>query len=111
MYPADICLLCIFQNGQVVINRKRFGRRWRPRGEKNAFAMLTYLRKLHSQQCLFGGRSHHEQSAKSRAPSNGVHWPWAISRHFEDSSVTVAACAVRMLVSCCYRNDCYIKQL
>ena len=77
------------------MNRKRYGPRWRPPGEKDAFAMLAYMKKLHTQQRRLQGRSHHEQSAKSRAPSNGGEWPWAISSGFEENTVTVAACAVR----------------
>ena len=57
--------------------------------------MIAYMMALHKQQRGLGGRSHHEQSSKSRAPSNGGDWPWAISRKFKENTVTVAACAVR----------------
>ena len=60
--------------------------------------MLAYMKRLHKKQHLLGGQSHHEQSAKSRAPSNGSEWPWAISNQYMENSVTVAACAVRILL-------------
>ena len=61
--------------------------------------MLRFMKQLHRLQHKLGGRSHHEQSAKSRAPSNGGQWPWAISKNFENNSVIVAACAVRKFVT------------
>ena len=52
------------------INRSRFGR-WRPKGEEQAIGNLAFFRSLHRDQQARGGRSHHEQSATSRAPFDG----------------------------------------
>ena len=71
-----------------------YGRKWKPSGEESGFKMLAYMKRLHRQQQRLGGQSHHEQSARSRAPSPGGQWPWAISRDYMDNSVTVAACSV-----------------
>ena len=71
------------------------GPKWKPAGEEAGFKMLAYMKSLHKRQHRLGGQSHHEQSAKSRAPNPGGEWPWAISNEYMENSVTVAACAVR----------------
>ena len=76
------------------INRKRWGPNWRPNGEHEALNLLYFLRKIHTAQRRRGGRSHHEQSDKSRVPlANGI-WPWALSKDFINTSVKAAGCSV-----------------
>ena len=70
---------------------------WRPAGEREALSMLRYIRSLHQEQLRRGGRSHHEQSSLSRAPSGGRYWPWGISREFELNSVNVNGCSVGLM--------------
>ena len=76
------------------INRHRWGPNWRPKGEDEALDLLYFMRKIHTAQRHRGGRSHHEQSDKSRAPHVNGTWPWALSKDFINTSVKVAGCSV-----------------
>ena len=69
------CVLCAMNHGLAwctcwtsiqVVNMKRYGHR--PFGECDAYDLLMLMRRIHKQQLKRGGRSHHEQSAKSRLP-------------------------------------------
>lgn len=71
------------------INIARYGRR--PFCEKAAFELLSYLKRLHKIQRQLGGRSHHEQSNRSRAPCDTGEWPSVIENV---DSVSVSGCAV-----------------
>ncbi len=73
------------------INKHRY-EDGRPPGEEAAKKLLRFCRTLHEDQQCRGGRSHHEQSAKSHEPFDGTAKPWAISKRYE--SVKVAGCAV-----------------
>ena len=54
--------------------------------------MLAFCRDLHLAQLERGDRSHHEQSAQSKAPFDSEMWPWAIS--IPPVTTKVAGCAV-----------------
>ena len=81
--------------------KTRVGRKkWRPRGEVEAMQLVKWLRrKLHRDQKLRGDRAHHEQSAASRFPFDGAHWPWAVSseKEYMQKSVVVSGCAVGLM--------------
>ena len=76
------------------VNKAKYGPHWRPEGEDAALDLLRYLRTLHKGNIERGSRSHHEQSAQSHAPFDGIDWPWAISGNYAEESVKVAGCSV-----------------
>lgn len=69
---------------------------WRPPCEKVSLELLDFCRReLHPGQVARGGRSHHEQSERSRVPFDNrlrASWPWAVSCPVQ--SQTVAGCQV-----------------
>ena len=82
------------QNVNIEKKRNAGHRRWRPAGERVSLELLEFLKKLHKANVKRAGRSHHEQSAASRAPCDGGIWPWAISSDFGVNAQSVAGCAV-----------------
>ena len=80
---------CTTWTSVQLINLARHGRR--PKGEALAFDLLSFLKRLHKVQRKLGGRSHHEQSNRSRAPCDTGPWPSVISKV---ESVPVSGCAV-----------------
>lgn len=91
LWTSPACTaLCSVQH----INKGKRHQGWRPKGEAATLRGLAFCRKLHREQQARGGRSHHEQSASSREPFDGEHWPWAISKDWEHTSTKVAACSV-----------------
>ena len=76
------------------LNRAQFHEAWRPPSEDASVAMLMFCRHQHCEQKTRGGRSHHEQSARSSAPFDDPRqtWPWAISD--PPKSQVVSGCQV-----------------
>ncbi len=75
---------------RLALARRRGGRR--PCGEAAQRRLLGYCRGLHRLQRSLGGRSHHEQSAVSRAPFDSRRRPWAVLPG--TAAATIAGCAV-----------------
>ncbi len=85
------------QNVNLAKKRRAGRRRWRPSGEQASLNLLAFLKKTRKANIERGGRSHHEQSAASRAPCDGGSWPWAISSDFEENTASVAGCSVGLM--------------